>query len=118
MLWAGKEAYIFLDLNRWDDRVLENFRSVTRTSDPLRWPARDVGTMMLHSEQAISVSLFFPYFNKAKYKGMPSTVFFPNCWYEGPEDFSVNGTNPRKVHLTIHSLAEFTGTRRTLGFQY
>jgi hypothetical protein len=105
MLWAGKEAFIYLDLNRYDEEVLEFFQSITDNSDPLSWPGNSIGTLMIHEEQAIPIQLNFPYADKPKYAGMPKGVLFNAGWYEGPEEFSVLGTNPRKVHVIIHCLA-------------
>ena len=104
MLWAGKEVFIFADLNRWDEEVLEYIRSITANSDALSWGADDVGSLMLHENLSIPVTLSFPYASKAAYAGMPNGYKFYNCWYEGPEEFSVLGTNPQKVHVVFHGI--------------
>jgi hypothetical protein len=104
MLWAGKEAFIYMDLNRWDEEVLEFFQQITSGSETLSWPEDAVGTLMIHEQEAVPIKIDFPYASKEAYIGMPNGILFGAGWYEGPEEFSVLGTNPRKVHIVIHCL--------------
>jgi hypothetical protein len=115
MLWAGKEAFIYMDLNRWDEEVLQFFQSITQFSDPLAWPEDDVATLMIHEEEAVSIQIEFPYASKEKYAGMPKGIRFRAGWYEGPEEASVLGTNPRKQHIVIHCLPKLSGDQWFLG---
>jgi hypothetical protein len=115
MLWAGKEAFIYMDLNRWDEDVLQFFQTITNNADPLGWPENDVGTLMIHEEEAVSIRIDFPYADKDKYAAMPIAINFKAGWYEGPEEASVLGTNPRKQHIVIHCLPVKVGDRWVLG---
>jgi hypothetical protein len=116
MLWAGKEVFVFMDLNRWDQDVLDGFRTITAKSpDPLNWPKNAVGTLMIHEEEAVIFTLLFPYADKEKYAGMPKGYFFNACWMEAPEEFGVLGTNPQKFHLVVHGLAVDDGDNWSLG---
>lgn len=116
MLWAAKEAFIYADLNRWDEDTLQFFQTITEGgADPLSWGEDDVGTLMIHEEMAVPITLEFPYASKDKYAGMPKGITFKAGWYEGPEEFSVLGTNPRKVHLVIHCLPVLEDGKWVLG---
>lgn len=115
MLWAGKEAFIYGDINRWNEDVLQFYQSITESADPLSWDVEDVGSLMLHEGLAVPLDILFPYAGKAKYAGMPRGIRFFATWYEGPEEFATQGTTPRKVHLVAHALPVKNGGRWRLG---
>lgn len=119
MLWAGKEAFIFLDLNRWDEDTLAFLKCITSSADPendgLQWDIEDVATLMVHEEEAVEIRLGFPYSTKDKYAGMPAGYVFYAGWYEGPEEASSLGTNPRKQHVVLHCLPVLKDGKWKLG---
>lgn len=106
LMYDSEEAYVFAELNYFDERVLEAVQDrLYRSTFPS--PTRGysdsdaVGTLLRLEQRAFALTLSLPYSRKTLFgaNGMPATFTFPNavCW--GPDEWTIGSQQPRKIRL-------------------
>jgi hypothetical protein len=113
LLMTSEEAYLYCELNRWDEAVLEAAQDrMYRQGTP--FPLRGfhteeaVGSLMRAEEYAYAVTFSLPYSRKLgnALSGAPGNYVFPACVLWGPDDLDpLGGTQDvRKVRLVWRAL--------------
>lgn len=109
-VFAGKEAMISLDLNRFDQDTLDLVESVPvpGLDGPGFVDPYSMGTMMVQEEAAYGLILSFPNSSKPAYRAakLPAGIYFPAAWLEGPSDHTV-GNVPREINLVWKAKAVY-----------
>jgi len=120
-LFQGEDAFISVDLTRWDDNVMR--AALARPSSVQAAEGTtgtgDVGTLMCLEFKAHILYLVFPYAAKTPMvnAGMPAGWRFPQAVLEGPDDFDSMGTAPRKIRTVWHAY-RFMGPVSTGGASF
>jgi hypothetical protein len=113
LLYEGQEAFVSVDLTRWNENVLQVMMARAISTVPGLDGPLDIGTAMLTENAAGPLWLLFPFggvkaaFNAPGSGPMPGGYRFPRAILAGPEDFESMGTAPRKIRLIWHCLRFF-----------
>lgn len=112
LIYESEEAFIFAELNRFNELVLAAVqeRMFRQGIQPL--PERGfhddmaVGTMAKAEKKSYAVWLSFPYARKLihLFSGMPANFCFPACVAWGPDEQDPLGTQVRKVRLVWRAI--------------
>jgi hypothetical protein len=114
--FQGEEAFIGLDLTRYNSRVLNLVRkrsvwsaTPAATPGPGVFGSFDLGTLALTEGAAFTCWLVFPYQAKAVMNvgGMPAGYRFIACTPVGPEELGPLGTRARKEHVMLHAIMAY-----------
>lgn len=110
-----EEAFISLDLTRYNQRVVDMARQRSKLSTapggvPGVWGPLDVGTLMITENAAFVLWMTFPY---AIHPAMAAGGQRPGYRFAavdpaGPDDLGPLGTRARRENLMFHAIPRFT----------
>jgi hypothetical protein len=109
--FQGEEAFVNLDLNRYNEGVYAALAARPRPGQGTRGTMvfGDVGALALTENYVFTLLIQFPYAVKAVMAagGMPGGYRFPATVLAGPDQLFPLGTKPRKVNLMFHAIRVF-----------
>jgi len=107
LLFAGQEAFIIADMNRFKMAVMQAISSMPNTDGIAGLnTAGDIGTLMQAEGAAFALVLVFPYAvlkPAMRAAGLPGGLTFPCAVLEGPDDLEVGTVNMKK-NLIFHCI--------------
>ncbi len=110
LLFDGEEAYVFADINRYDENVYKHLARRPNlqghTYGPGYCTIDDLGTLLVHEGANIVLYLVFPY--AYKFDGMVPGYRFFHTTLAGPDTISPAGTKAKKIRCVWRAMRQVT----------
>lgn len=108
MSFQGEEGFVFADISRWNEATYAALAARPRPNGIRGSNAPgDVGTLLQAEGMTYPLWVYFPYFSKPAFAGMPAGYRFLSSYVAGPDELEPLGTTPRKIRLTWHCLRAY-----------
>ena len=109
--YAGKQAFIALDLTRWNDEVVRRFDAAPLFEQDIPDDLSYVGTLVDTEGYGLTVWCVFPYAKLPAYGTMKSGYRFPMV-VGLQTDHNRIGTQPRRIHVNMHAIRHFDAAKK------